>query len=314
MLTRSPATIPWLSAPTVTAASPVSTPARAWIPGPRARTASTRSRAARTARSASSSDVDRRAPHRHDRVADELLDRAAVAADHLAGEVEVAAERVADVLGVALLGEGREPDEVGEQHRDETSLGDRTRGDGRTGDGDGRRRRERRCRSRRRSVRSDGWRPRRPGRRPAGASRRRHRTSCRPRSRSRSSSSAIAWSLVSPRWPPSVSDAVASRSTSVTRRATSTRVPVARRALARFGLRRVHVIVHHRKARLSCSRSPGRSAAWPAAGERPADDPPQADDERCLRDDHERLGPLEAARPAGRRQVATVEDPGVRAR
>ncbi len=42
-------------APRVTAASPVSTPARASMPGPRARTASTSSRPARTARSASSS-------------------------------------------------------------------------------------------------------------------------------------------------------------------------------------------------------------------------------------------------------------------
>ena len=55
VLTRSPATIPWLVAPRVTAASPVRTPARAWIPAPRLVTASTNSSAARTARSASSS-------------------------------------------------------------------------------------------------------------------------------------------------------------------------------------------------------------------------------------------------------------------
>ena len=36
VLTRSPATMPWFVAPSVTAASPVSTPARAWIPGPKA--------------------------------------------------------------------------------------------------------------------------------------------------------------------------------------------------------------------------------------------------------------------------------------
>ena len=47
--------MPWLVAPSVTAASPVSTPARAWIPGPRRVTASTSSIAARTALSASSS-------------------------------------------------------------------------------------------------------------------------------------------------------------------------------------------------------------------------------------------------------------------
>ena len=59
VLTRSPATIPWSTAPRVTAASPVSTPARAWSrlpPGAASvRTTSTRSSAARTARSASSS-------------------------------------------------------------------------------------------------------------------------------------------------------------------------------------------------------------------------------------------------------------------
>ncbi len=60
VFTRSPATMPWPSAPMVTAASPVSTPARAFRSGaltswPMASTASTRSRAARTARSASSS-------------------------------------------------------------------------------------------------------------------------------------------------------------------------------------------------------------------------------------------------------------------
>ena len=55
VLTRSPATMPWFVAPMVTAASPVSTPARAAMPGPSVRTASTRSRAARTARSGSSS-------------------------------------------------------------------------------------------------------------------------------------------------------------------------------------------------------------------------------------------------------------------
>ena len=58
VLTRSPATMPWPSAPIVTAASPVRTPAareperRA---SPSAATAATRSSAARTARSASSS-------------------------------------------------------------------------------------------------------------------------------------------------------------------------------------------------------------------------------------------------------------------
>ena len=55
VLTRSPATMPWSVAPSVTAASPVSTPARALMPWPRPLTASRSSSAARTARSASSS-------------------------------------------------------------------------------------------------------------------------------------------------------------------------------------------------------------------------------------------------------------------
>src|SRR6266511_2867565 len=60
VLTRSPATIPWPSAPSVTAASPVSTPMRGFnrpepTVSPRVRTACTSSIAARTARSASSS-------------------------------------------------------------------------------------------------------------------------------------------------------------------------------------------------------------------------------------------------------------------
>jgi hypothetical protein len=57
VLTMSPATIPWFVAPRVTAASPVRTPTRAFIAGPRVSTISTSSRAARTARSASSSCV-----------------------------------------------------------------------------------------------------------------------------------------------------------------------------------------------------------------------------------------------------------------
>ena len=47
----------------------------------------------------------RRAPDRHDGVADELLDRAAVALDDLAGELEVAAQELADGLRVGVVGE-----------------------------------------------------------------------------------------------------------------------------------------------------------------------------------------------------------------
>ena len=67
----------------------------------------------------------RRAPDGHHRVADELLDGAPVAADHVGGEVEPAGEELADLLGVASLGERREAHEVGEQDADEAALGDR---------------------------------------------------------------------------------------------------------------------------------------------------------------------------------------------
>jgi hypothetical protein len=46
-----------------------------------------------------------------------------VEGDHLGGGVEVAREELADRLRVAVLGERREADEVGEQDRDEATLG-----------------------------------------------------------------------------------------------------------------------------------------------------------------------------------------------
>ena len=72
----------------------------------------------------------RRAPHRHDRVADELLDRPAVELDDLGGGLEVAAQQLADGLGIAVLGEAREADEVGEQDGDQAPLGRRRSGRG----------------------------------------------------------------------------------------------------------------------------------------------------------------------------------------
>ncbi len=73
----------------------------------------------------------RRPPHRHHRVADELLDHAAVQPDEPPARVEVAGEELAHLLGVARLGEGREADQVGEEHRDEPAFRDRSldRGD-----------------------------------------------------------------------------------------------------------------------------------------------------------------------------------------
>ena len=73
--------------------------------------------------------VSRRcAPDRHHRIADELLDRAAISPDHVTRQVEIARQQVTGVLRVAALRQCREPDQVGEQDRDETTFGDRRRG------------------------------------------------------------------------------------------------------------------------------------------------------------------------------------------
>ena len=45
-----------------------------------------------------------------------------VALDHLACGVEVRRQELADLLGVAILGERREPDEIAEEHRDKSPL------------------------------------------------------------------------------------------------------------------------------------------------------------------------------------------------
>ena len=78
MLTMSPATIPWFVAPMVTAASPVRTPTRAWIVGPER--ADGLDQVERGADRPPGVVLlrDRRAPDGHHRVADELLDDAAV--------------------------------------------------------------------------------------------------------------------------------------------------------------------------------------------------------------------------------------------
>src|SRR5581483_5120719 len=65
------------------------------------------------------------APNRHHRVTDELLDRSPVHLDDTAGEVEVAREELPDLFGVPGLGERCEAYEVGEQNRDEATLGHR---------------------------------------------------------------------------------------------------------------------------------------------------------------------------------------------
>ena len=67
----------------------------------------------------------RGAPDSHDRIADELLDRSPIAGDDLGGELEVVAERFADLLRIALGRERGEADEVGEQDGHNAALGDR---------------------------------------------------------------------------------------------------------------------------------------------------------------------------------------------
>ena len=66
---------------------------------------------------------DRHPPDGHHRVADELVDRASIAVDDRPRLLEVAAQQVADVLGVAGLGEARVADQIDEQHRGDSQLG-----------------------------------------------------------------------------------------------------------------------------------------------------------------------------------------------
>src|SRR6202023_4175418 len=62
------------------------------------------------------------APHRHHSVADELLNRAAVAGDDRPRRIEIPAQQVSHVLGVALLRERGESDQVSEEHGDVPAL------------------------------------------------------------------------------------------------------------------------------------------------------------------------------------------------
>ena len=65
---------------------------------------------------------DRGAEDGHDRVADELLDRASVALDLLPQPGVVGADAGADVLGVGRFGGGGEADEVAEEDGDDLAL------------------------------------------------------------------------------------------------------------------------------------------------------------------------------------------------
>ena len=133
VLTRSPVTMPCPSAPRVTAASPVCTPARRRSSATPLSTAEDRhgvDEVERGAHRALGVVLPRhgRAPERHHRVADELLDGAAVALDHRPGRVEVPRLQLPHVLEVAALRDRGVADEVGEQHGDETPLRGRGRG------------------------------------------------------------------------------------------------------------------------------------------------------------------------------------------
>ena len=129
VLTVSPRTMPSPpSAARSTAAGPVSTPARTRSPGMPSSSPSERDRLGERERRADGAlgvvlARDRRAPDGHHGVADELLDHPAVALDELAAALEVARQELADLLGVAVLGERREADEVGEQDETRRSSG-----------------------------------------------------------------------------------------------------------------------------------------------------------------------------------------------
>ena len=86
------------------------------------------SAAARAARSASSSCSTRDAEHRHDRVADELLDRPAVALDRRPHRVEVPRLHVPHGLGIELLAQRGGAGHVAEHDGD--GLADLARGGG----------------------------------------------------------------------------------------------------------------------------------------------------------------------------------------
>ena len=70
-------------------------------------------------------------PDGHDGVSDELLHDTAISGDYRPGDFEVARKDLADLFGVSFLREGRETDEVTEQHRDVAELGSRARHRGR---------------------------------------------------------------------------------------------------------------------------------------------------------------------------------------
>ena len=93
--------MPWSVAPRFTAASPVRIPARISIPGPRSADSVDQVEGGPDGPLSVVLLGDRRAPQRHDRVADELLDDPAVAGDDLADGREVATLELPHLLRVA---------------------------------------------------------------------------------------------------------------------------------------------------------------------------------------------------------------------
>ena len=108
--------------PRLTSASPVVIPIRTCRPSSAPVSPSRMASAARTARSGSSSWAYGRAEERHHRVADELLDRAAVALELAAQALVVRRKHRAHVLRVEALGPRGEADQVTEEHRDDLAL------------------------------------------------------------------------------------------------------------------------------------------------------------------------------------------------
>ena len=72
-------------------------------------------------------------PHRHHRVADELLDHSPVTADDRPGHPEILRQQLADRLRVPRLRQRGEPDHVAEQHRADPALRHRLRRPAREG-------------------------------------------------------------------------------------------------------------------------------------------------------------------------------------
>ena len=68
--------------------------------------------------------LERRAEHRQNRIADELVERAVVLEDHFGHAAEEIVQQVADLLRLGVLAHRREADDVAEHHRDVALLRD----------------------------------------------------------------------------------------------------------------------------------------------------------------------------------------------